>query len=416
MTTLKHFPVVKHWCHMTSRHNWTMLCLQRAYFHPPLWPVTFSCRKRNWHRQDDLRNLLLTTMVDTKDDSPFTLSAETWYWAVSRKSQLKRKQITQFVVACGHMSSILTGGATQCELKDYLLLDLQGVHVVIALGRVLLGTGLGINEHIVFVPWRQQKDSRFIFTVALRVCNCRGGGGGLWTETSLWLTHDRSASSASFCWCDSWKVGTSELGEMSYQVILGLGHPATVQCSFTVLPSQTVCPRGFTINSGRCVRLSGFIFLRNSDHSSSYVTREWSQTLRITGVFMKQWKTITQKKHVPSWSAAHARQIPWHALFWSSSSPLSRPQPRGPPWRTGSSWPRSWSPPPSPPPGPPSDPGPLHDYEGGRTNIFQHMKRQVSLSRVNVWLHSPGSKYRYDIADDFFVLVHRQVAAFGFQG
>lgn len=42
--------------------------------------------------------------------------------------------------------------AVQCELNDYLLLDLQGVHVVIALGGVLLRMGLGINEHIVFVP------------------------------------------------------------------------------------------------------------------------------------------------------------------------------------------------------------------------------------------------------------------------
>lgn len=50
-----------------------------------------------------------------------------------------------------HISLNLTE-ATWCELNDYLLLDLQGVHVVIALGCVLLGVGLGINEHIVFVP------------------------------------------------------------------------------------------------------------------------------------------------------------------------------------------------------------------------------------------------------------------------
>lgn len=54
----------------------------------------------------------------------------------------------------------------------------------------------------------------------------------------------------------------------SHQTTLGLGHPATVQCSFRVLPSHTVCPRGLMMNSGGCVRLSGFIFLRNSDHSS----------------------------------------------------------------------------------------------------------------------------------------------------
>lgn len=40
----------------------------------------------------------------------------------------------------------------QWELHDYLLLDLQGVHVVTVLHCVLLGLGLGINEHIVFVP------------------------------------------------------------------------------------------------------------------------------------------------------------------------------------------------------------------------------------------------------------------------
>lgn len=44
------------------------------------------------------------------------------------------------------------GGATQWEVEDYLLLDLQGVHVVIALGCVLVGVGLGVNQHIVFVP------------------------------------------------------------------------------------------------------------------------------------------------------------------------------------------------------------------------------------------------------------------------
>lgn len=59
------------------------------------------------------------------------------------------------------MSSVLTE-ATQRELDDYLLLDLQGVHVVIALGCVLLRVGLGINENIVFVPLRREKDSLFI--------------------------------------------------------------------------------------------------------------------------------------------------------------------------------------------------------------------------------------------------------------
>lgn len=51
----------------------------------------------------------------------------------------------------GCISLVLTE-ARRSGLKDYLLLDLQGVHVVIALGCVLLGVGLGIDEHIVFVP------------------------------------------------------------------------------------------------------------------------------------------------------------------------------------------------------------------------------------------------------------------------
>lgn len=54
-----------------------------------------------------------------------------------------------------------------------------------------------------------------------------------------------------------------------HQAILGLGHPATVQWRLRVWPSHTVCPRGLMINSGGCIRLSGFIFLRNSTHSST---------------------------------------------------------------------------------------------------------------------------------------------------
>lgn len=73
----------------------------------------------------------------------------------------------------------------------------------------------------------------------------------------------------------SWIFGVSDrcwwIWRTSHQETLGLGHPATVQCSFRVLPSQIVCPRGLTINSGGCVRLSGFIFLRNSDHSSTCI-------------------------------------------------------------------------------------------------------------------------------------------------
>ncbi|TNN78781.1 hypothetical protein EYF80_010951 [Liparis tanakae] len=45
-------------------------------------------------------------------------------------------------------------------------------------------------------------------------------------------------------------------GSVSHQAILGRGHPATVQCSLTVLPSQTVCPRGLMTNSGRGLSFS----------------------------------------------------------------------------------------------------------------------------------------------------------------
>lgn len=174
--------------------------------------------------------------------------------------------------------SLIQTEAVQCELHDYLLLDLQGVHVVVALHCVLLRVSLGINEHVVFVPWRQQKDNWFILTVVLRVCIIAEGcecsvenrfawWRELWMETSLWHTHDWSASHQTLVTQRRWSRN------ISYQAILGLGHPATVQCSLTFLPSQTVCPRGFTINSGGCVRLSGFIFLRNSAHSSIYRKR-----------------------------------------------------------------------------------------------------------------------------------------------
>lgn len=46
----------------------------------------------------------------------------------------------------------LNAEALQGELNDYLLLDLQGVHVVIALRGVFLRVGLCINQHVVLVP------------------------------------------------------------------------------------------------------------------------------------------------------------------------------------------------------------------------------------------------------------------------
>lgn len=86
---------------------------------------------------------------------------------------------------------------------------------------------------------------------------------------------DRSHQFVFYLWVK--ECGDQWTWILSYQAILGLGHPATVQCSLTFLPSQTVCPRGLMINSGGCVRLSGFIFLRNSAHSSIYIT--WEQIL-----------------------------------------------------------------------------------------------------------------------------------------
>lgn len=46
----------------------------------------------------------------------------------------------------------LNAEVLQGELNDYLLLDFQGVHVVIALCSVFLRVGLGINQHVVLVP------------------------------------------------------------------------------------------------------------------------------------------------------------------------------------------------------------------------------------------------------------------------
>lgn len=77
----------------------------------------------------------------------------------------------------------------------------------------------------------------------------------------------------------------------SHQAILGLGHPATVQCRVTVWPSQTVCPRGLMINSGGCVRLSGFIFLRNSTHSSTYGETEMNWGVRFKDLAPSLWGT-----------------------------------------------------------------------------------------------------------------------------
>lgn len=53
----------------------------------------------------------------------------------------------------------LNAEAKRGELDDYLLLDLQGVHVVIALCSVFLRVGLGINQHVVLVPERWRKDN-----------------------------------------------------------------------------------------------------------------------------------------------------------------------------------------------------------------------------------------------------------------
>lgn len=160
------------------------------------------------------------------------------------------------------------------------------MHVVVALGRVFLRAGLGIDEHVVLVPSRQNTDSWFTFSVY-----------------GLHSLRRRVR----------WKAGSvpGRVWRTSHQATLGLGHPATVQCSFRVLPSHTVCPRGLMMNSGGCVRLSGFIFLRNSDHSSICSERVKS------GLHVNVWMcSITTPIQIrlggilPSWSVPSALRTP----------------------------------------------------------------------------------------------------------
>lgn len=113
--------------------------------------VIFLCEHINTKRQ----HLLLTTTVATKDASPFTLRAEMLYWAVSVKLQLQMEMwwIRPFAMKC----PILRSGVKQPEaagwgITDYLLLDLQRVHVVSALCGVFLRLSPSIDQHVVFVP------------------------------------------------------------------------------------------------------------------------------------------------------------------------------------------------------------------------------------------------------------------------
>ena len=51
-----------------------------------------------------------------------------------------------------HLSYIHTHRCGHSVNAGHLLLDLQGVHVVVALGCVLLRVGLGIDQNVVFIP------------------------------------------------------------------------------------------------------------------------------------------------------------------------------------------------------------------------------------------------------------------------
>lgn len=57
------------------------------------------------------------------------------------------------------------------RLGEYLLFDLQVVHVVIALHGVLLGVCLGINQHVVFVPAmvHEHTTSLYIHSLVVRL-------------------------------------------------------------------------------------------------------------------------------------------------------------------------------------------------------------------------------------------------------
>ena len=59
----------------------------------------------------------------------------------------------QFGVSRFVNTNIHTDSKGQCRVKaGYLLLDLQGVHVVVALGGVLLRVGLRVDQNVVFIP------------------------------------------------------------------------------------------------------------------------------------------------------------------------------------------------------------------------------------------------------------------------
>ena len=164
-----------------------------------------------------------------------------------------------------------------------------------------------------------------LFVLMLQCGKC------IWQDGMRWRlfydTQRLTASASFFLWLrnggDQWVWG------ISHQATLGLGHPATVQCSLRVLPSQTVCPRGLTMNSGRCVRLSGFIFLRNSTQVSSYrkrvnqdcqinVSTLYASCERLDYLKLDPWRN---EMDLPSCSLPFVRQIPWHVLIWFSSPP-----------------------------------------------------------------------------------------------
>lgn len=77
------------------------------------------------------------------------------YWAVSVKLQLQMDKwwIRPFAMKCSILrSGVMRPEAAGWGINDYLLLDLQRVHVVSALGGVFLRMSSSIDQHIVFVP------------------------------------------------------------------------------------------------------------------------------------------------------------------------------------------------------------------------------------------------------------------------
>lgn len=180
-------------------------------------------------------------------------------------------------------------------------------------------------------------------------------------ETSLWYTHDRLFSSASF-FVTQRRRELINL-ERTRQSWVWAIQP---RCSATWHP----CPPKQSVHGAWQWTLGG---VSGCLGSFSYGTPTIPPS--VAGVcdmkpinacmghvkMVKPLHSQNYGKDLPSCSFPGVQQIPWHALTWFSS-PLSPPWPPWPPWQTGSSWPHSWCPPLwPPPPGPPLSPELHHD-------------------------------------------------------